>query len=80
MSESFSTFLNNLQRISSKQTLTEQLWQQEFLQLLSSGTYSQERLNELYAMLIQQPDSIINQALALNSKPIDLTSTIELFD
>lgn len=80
VSESFSTFLNNLQRISSKQTLTEQLWQQEFLQLLSSGTYSQERLNELYAMLIQQPDSIINQALALNSKPIDLTSTIELFD
>lgn len=80
VSQSFSNFLQKILSFSEEGVLEVNHWQSAFLTLIASEQFDKARILELYASLSHQPLDVINQLLTLNSKPIDLTSTIEQFD
>ncbi|MCO4799408.1 MAG: DNA mismatch repair endonuclease MutL [Colwelliaceae bacterium] len=77
VSQSFSHFLKEIIFLSQQKLLTVDDWQQVFTELLTSKQFDEIRVNELYQLLSQLFPETINQELALNSKAIDLTSSIE---
>ena len=77
VSQSFSLFLEHLLALDNEKVSSVEVWQNTFVQLLTSETFNELSVSELYFQLTHLCPETINQELTLNSTAIDLTSTIE---